>query len=420
MAKISSFKGWRYNSDKIKNLADVLVPPYDVISKEEQEEYYHLSPYNYIRVNLNKAVNDERYRLAANTLNMWIGSGIMIEEDMPAIYILSQSFKFQGRDIERIGFICGLDLSELGDTVLPHEQTIEKHLDDRFKLMEATSANTGQIFMCYKDKEMVLENIYSNIDGNPDIDVELDDVSYKLWAITDKQILNELINCLSDKSLVIADGHHRYKTALKYAKQNKNLMESQKVMVTLVNSNNPGMQIMPTHRLLSSINMDIKAIKERLNECFDVNEFLDLNTLLQELESSRNKNGMFGLYHKNSNIGLSLNFNAWDNLNSKMKNHSKSLRELDTNILHAFLLKDIFCIDTNKQKDLNYISYLRGNKSPYEMLKKEKDYDVVCFVNPPSLDDVFDIAEAGETMPQKSTYFFPKVYSGIVTRCLNK
>ena len=145
-----------------------------------------------------------------------------------------------------------------------------------------------------KDKEMVLENIYSNIDSDPNIDVELDDVSYKLWALTDKQILNQLINCLSDKSLVIADGHHRYKTALKYAKQNKNLMESQKVMVTLVNSNNPGMQIMPTHRLLTSINMDIKAIKERLNECFDVNEFLDLNTLLQELESSRNKNGKVG------------------------------------------------------------------------------------------------------------------------------
>ena len=157
---------------------------------------------------------------------------------------------------------------------------------------------------------------------------------------------------------------------------------------------------------------DIEELKDR--------EFLDLNTLLQELESSRSKNGMFGLYHKNSNIGLSLNFNAWDILNSKMINHSKSLRELDTSILHNFLLKDIFCIDTNKQKDLNYISYLRGNKSPYEMLKKEKDYDVVCFVNPPSLDDVFDIAEAGETMPQKSTYFFPKVYSGIVTRCLNK
>jgi len=103
-----------------------------------------------------------------------------------------------------------------------------------------------------------------------------------------------------------------------------------------------------------------------------------------------------------------------------MADKSQSLRELDTNILHSFLLKDVFNIDTNKQEDLKYLSYLRGNKPALKMLEKEENYDVVCFVRPPSLDDVFSIAESGETMPQKSTYFFPKVYSGLVTRCINK
>ena len=103
-----------------------------------------------------------------------------------------------------------------------------------------------------------------------------------------------------------------------------------------------------------------------------------------------------------------------------MSDQSRELRELDTNILHSFLFKEVFNIDTNRQEDLNYLSYLRGNKSAIKMLDKEEDYDIVCFVNPPSLDDVFNIAEGGETMPQKSTYFYPKVYSGLVTRCFNK
>jgi len=111
-----------------------------------------------------------------------------------------------------------------------------------------------------------------------------------------------------------------------------------------------------------------------------------------------------------------LEFNSWSELENTMSDKSKNLRELDTNILHTFLLKDVFNIDTNNQEDLKYLSYLRGNKSPVEMLQKQK-YEFVCFVNPPSLDDVFSIAEGGEVMPQKSTYFFPKVYSGLVTRC---
>ena len=139
-----------------------------------------------------------------------------------------------------------------------------------------------------------------------------------------------------------------------------------------------------------------------------------------EMDKADSDRKILGLYHRNSNTGLLLKFEAFDLLKSKMSDQSRELRELDTNILHSFLLKEVFNIDTNRQEDLNYLSYLRGNKSTIKMLDKEEDYDVVCFVNPPSLDDVFNIAEAGETMPQKSTYFYPKVYSGLVTRCFNK
>ena len=420
MAKVFPFKGWRYNSENIQSLEHVFVPPYDVISPADQEQYYNLSSHSYIRINLNKGSGSERYFSAANTLNMWIGSGVLVEENLPAIYILSQSFKVNGFMVDRISCICTLKLSELGDTVLPHEQTIEKHLDDRYNLMESTAANSGQIFMCYKDEQMVLETVFSDIKDDPFFSVDLDGVGYKLWPITDKEVIGKFVSGLADKILVIADGHHRYKTALKYAKNHTSLKDSQQVMVTLVNSKNPGMQIMPTHRLLSGIDKSIEDIIKDVGTYFSVKEFTGADKLLSKIDMLDNPKSVLGLFHKESNTGLLLEFSAWDMLESRMADKSQSLRELDTNILHSFLLKDVFNIDTNKQEDLKYLSYLRGNKPALKMLEKEENYDVVCFVSPPSLDDVFSIAESRETMPQKSTYFFPKVYSGLVTRCINK
>ena len=419
MAKISPFKGWRYNPDNIQSLDNVFVPPYDVISSVEQEQYYKTSPHSYIRINLNKASGSEKYFSAANTLNMWIGSGILVEEDQPAIYVLSQSYKVNGSIVNRIGCICALELSELGDTVLPHEQTIDKHLDDRYNLMESTAANSGQIFMCYNDKQMALETIYSDIKSSPSFSINLDGVGYKLWPITDRAVIGKFVSGLSDKTLVIADGHHRYKTALKYAKSHTDINDSQQVMVTLVNSNNPGMQIMPTHRILSGIDKTIEDIKTDIKDYFAITEYTGSEKLLREMDKLDKSKSVLGLFHKKSNTVLMLEFIAWDILESKLADKSKSLRELDTNILHSFLLKNVFNIDTNRQEDLKNISYLRGNKPALRMLEEE-NYDIVFFVNPPSLDDVFSIAEAGETMPQKSTYFFPKVYSGLVTRCINK
>ena len=415
MAKISAFKGWRYNTDNISSIEDVIVPPYDVITPEEQEVYYNKSPYNYIRINLNNSHGKEKYFSAANFLNMWIGSGILVEESKPAIYILSQSFLVKGKKVERVGCICALTLSDLGDEVLPHEQTIDKHLDDRYNLMESTSANSGQIFMCYDDHKMVLENIHENLKNDPSINAEFDDISYKLWAVTDTKDIDQFINGLSDKKLVIADGHHRYKTALKYSKNNITL-GSEKVMVTLVNSRNSGMDILPTHRVVKESDMTIETVKENISEHFSFEECNGAEELLSKMEDKKDRKCILGLYHRASNIGLILEFNSWSVLENTMSDKSKNLRELDTNILHTFLLKDVFNIDTNNQEDLKYLSYLRGNKSPVEMLQKQK-YEFVCFVNPPSLDDVFSIAEGGEVMPQKSTYFFPKVYSGLVTRC---
>ncbi len=420
MAHISPFKGWRYNDDLIADFTKVIVPPYDVITATNQNEYYDASPYNYIRINLNRSEGEKRYINASKALVDLQQKGVLKRESEEAIYILSQSFEQDGKMVDRVGCICALELSELGKTVLPHEQTIEKHLDDRYKLMESTKANSGQIFMCYQDEELVLEKIYNSLNTDPEIDSIFDYIRTRLWVITDTQMIGNFKNCLMGKNVVIADGHHRYKTALRYNHNHPELSGSDKVMVALVNSSNPGMSVLPTHRLLSGIDIAHNEIIEKLKTHFSMEIFSGPKLLLEPFEMDGSKKGQMGVYHRESDTGLLLNFRSWDKLNSMFTDQCKTSRELDTNIMHAFIMKDVFNIDTRNQEDLKKISYMRGNKPTLELLKEESNYDVACFIKPPALQEIFAIAEAGETMPQKSTFFFPKIYSGLVTRCFNE
>ena len=166
--------------------------------------------------------------------------------------------------------------------MLPHEQTIDKHLDDRYKLMETTLANSGQIFMIYDDEKMVLENIHKGMADKPVVDTKLDGIHYKIWAVKDENLTGQFIGALKDKKLVIADGHHRYKTALKYTKNNS-IPGSEKVMVTLVNSKNPGMEILPTHRLIKEKDISIEDIKEKLIKDFTFEECYSIDQLLMKM-----------------------------------------------------------------------------------------------------------------------------------------
>ena len=420
MAEIFPFRGWRYHNDLIQEQPGVIVPPYDVITAIEQDSHYDQSPYNYIRAILNRSAGADRYKDAAISLEQWKKNGVLIQEEQNAIYILSQSFKQSDQTVERIGCICSLKLTELGKVVLPHELTIQKHLLDRLRLMAATSANTGQIFMCYRDDEMILENIYKQIEKDPVVDIVLSDIHYRLWPVMDKKLIGQFAAGMVNKTLIIADGHHRYKTALQYAADHPESGPAKQVMATLVNSKNSGMQILPTHRIISGVNIAIGNIENSLTEFFHIRKFTGATAVLDAMNTRPDEKGMLGLYHRESNTGLLLNFKDWNILDTEFPEKSKTYRELDTNILHVFVLNKVFNIDSNKQTDLNRVAYMRGNEPALDMLKKEHHYDVACFVNPPSLEDVYDIAKSGETMPQKSTFFFPKIYSGLVTRCFQK
>jgi len=418
MANISPFKGWRYNQRRIPDFRNVLVPPYDVITPEEQRHYYNASPYNSVRLNLNREEGKASYIDAAKNLEQWKYDGILTQDETDSIYIISQAFKYKDETIQRIGCICALKLTELGKIVLPHEQTIEKYIDNRYKLLETTLTNTGQIFMAYKNETLGLEAIYGELDDDPIIDVILDEVHYKVWQVSQHDQINRFKDVMSGKNVVIKDGHHRYKTALRFSQNHPEIIGADKVMVTLVNSNDPGMIVLPTHRLLRGINMDINTIISGLNDYFEIEKMNGPERVVSVLENGSKRKGVFGVYHKESDTGLLLHFTHWKELNTMFSNLSKTSRELDTNILHTFALKRVFGIDTSNQNDLKHLSYIRGNKSTLSLLQMDPNYDIACFVKPPTLEEIFSIAEAGEIMPQKSTFFFPKIYSGLVLRCL--
>jgi len=412
MPKIYPFKGWRYNLDIVSDLSKVISPPYDVISEQDQRNLYDLSPYNFIRIILNNNPPPNRYVDSAKILSEWKTKKILQQDDNEAIYLLSQSFDHGKDQINRIGFISKLQISPLGEKILPHEQTISKHINDRYELMKSTESNTGQIFMSYRDEEKIVETIARDYNNNePIVNINIDGIKYKIWSLINNSEIDSIKEMMKDKKVIIADGHHRYKTAFKYAQDYPEKYGTDKVMVTFVNAYNKGMSVLPTHRIVNNKQISKNHLLDKISHLFAVQESFSMDDLLLKMKQSEKSNIINIGMISNSKSCYLLTYNGekkWD------KNLSDASKSLDVNILHHFILKLGCGIDTNNQNDLNHISYIRGNESPLDLINNIEEFDYIFLLNPPNLDHIFEVAESGETMPQKSTYFFPKVYSGLI------
>ena len=412
MPKIYPFKGWRYNLDIVSDLSKVISPPYDVISEQDQRNLYDLSPYNFIRIILNNNPPPNRYVDSAKILSEWKTKKILQQDDNEAIYLLSQTFVHGADQINRIGFISKLQISQLGEKILPHEQTISKHINDRYELMKSTQANTGQIFMSYRDKEKIVETIARDYNNKePIVNINIDGIKYKIWRLIDNNEIDSIKEMMKDKKVIIADGHHRYKTAFQYAQDYPEKYGSDKVMATFVNAYNKGMSVLPTHRIVHNQEISKNHLLDKISHLFTVQESFSIDDLLLKMKQSEKSNII--------NIGMISNLKSYYLLTYNGKknwdqNLSDASQSLDVNILHHFILKLGCGIDTNNQNDLNHISYIRGNESPLDLINTIEVFDYIFLLNPPNLDRIFEVAESGETMPQKSTYFFPKVYSGLI------
>jgi uncharacterized protein (DUF1015 family) len=441
MARIYPFRAWRYNPTAVR-LDDVVTQPYDKISPAMQQAYYQRSPYNLVRIilGLPELFDAERgesvYTRAARDFNAWREQGILIQEKDPCIFAYSQRFKVPGTEVvkERRGFIALgklLDYSE--QVVFRHEQTLSKPKSDRLNLLKATHAHFGQIFMLYSDPAGSVEKVLYEDNGTADAEVTDEyGVLHRLWRVADPTVINLLTTAMADRKLIIADGHHRYETALNYSKEHaaKGSARAEHstsvlpqppypeaaVMMTFVNMDSDGLVILPTHRVVHSLEgFDPAAFLASAGEFFTV----------EKLVESDATGYMTTLGAEESPAFVAILSNGAYLLRAKPETCAPLLavlperqRQLDLSYLHTIVLDRLLGLDAEKVREQTNIRYLRDAGEAVELVRRG-EANVTFLTNPVTMEQLREVAFAGDVMPQKSTDFFPKLMSGLTIYSLD-
>lgn len=407
-----------YNQEKI-NIKDVIAPPYDVISEKYRDELYQRSPYNITRLILSNAENP--YNDAAESFHKWIEENILIKTDKPVILYLLQKYRLNGKEITRKGFIARNKIEDFSTgNILPHEFTMSGPKEDRLKLTKACRANFSQIFMVYSDPEKQIENAV-DISSNPFIDVTDDNgVRNIVWKIEDEKTISLVENVLKDKTLLIADGHHRYETALNYRNfLGENAGEANYVMSYFTNMDDD-LLIYPTHRIITKW-IEPYVLLETVKKYFDVKDYTFTGAnkaevkqeFLKAIEKSSKDKISMGLYMKNVNKFYLLALREDVNSIFDEYNVPDVLKTLDLTVLHKVILTKELGFTEDEQMAQDGIKYIKVENEAFDMIDLGKA-EASFIMAYPKIDDIKRISTAGYRMPQKSTYFYPKLLSGIV------
>lgn len=417
MAIISPFKALRF-TDKAGTSKDLCCPPYDIISESQRMEYLKENEHNIIRLELPREGSNP-YDQAKIILADWINKGILKKDTTPSLYIYEEEFTVKDCIYKLRGFICSVHLEEFSKgIVLPHEETLSAAKQDRFDLMCATECNFSQVYSLYDDSDNSIEELLNKLSNiNPDICFTDDEsITHRLWIAKDGPDVQAICKKFEDKKLYIADGHHRYETALRYKQHRIDnklpLGNSDSMMMFLCSLQNKGLVVFPTHRVIQNTrdfsSNDFLSFAEKYCIIKEIPSFDDLNNIL---DSVYNKNGKaFGYYNGDKTYLLEIkNLSIMENI---MPNASKALRELDVTLLHTLLLEEYFGIDKAVMAAGGRLTYTRDAFEAKELTDKGAD---CCFIlNPTRVVEIRDVALATEKMPQKSTYFYPKLITGLV------
>ena len=433
MAEIIPFKALRYDPMQVK-LEDVLTQPYDKITPEMQAKYYERSPHNLVRIILGKAGETDTssfnvYTRATEYLHDWRSAGLLKQDPTPAIFIYSQTFTIPGtRDVtERRGLIALGRLHNYSDgVVFRHEQTLSKPRQDRLNLLRATRAHFGQIFMLYSDPEGEVESLLrARTEEEPEASV-LDEYEtlHRLWRIDDPALIQAVQQKMNSKKLLIADGHHRYETALAYRDERRAESGSgdanapyEFVMMTLVPMESPGLVILPTHRIVHGLaTFDREHMLEHAAPFFDIDR-IDLRT------ESRSATTLLGQAGAHCTAFVAVTRQGPYLLRAKQSPVREALnelparqRELDVVQLHRILLERILGISEEAIRNQEHVRYERDAFQAISWVRQGAN--VAFLMNPARIDQVREIAFAGEVLPQKSTDFYPKLLSGLTIYAL--
>ncbi len=421
MADIKAFKGLRYTENAGK-IAQLVCPPYDIISDEQRMEYLKTNENNIIRLELPKGEN--AYKTAGETLKSWLSNNILTKDDNAGIYVYEMEFSVKKSETKKVkGFISLVKLEEFSKgIILPHEETLSKAKTDRFNLMSETFCNFSQIYSLYMDEDNSTFSLIEKASNRP-ADVEVTDgdgVIHRLWCVFDKDIITKVSDKFSDKKLYIADGHHRYETALNFHKHlceqgiSDENSESGYVCMMLVNMENDGLVVFPTHRIVRDLtDFNVQQVIEKCKEYFDITLHDNISTSEEKLSTLYNEGKKaFALYTGDKKYYL-LILKDTEVMKKLLPDMSGAYCQLDVSILHSLVLERLFGIDKENmanQKNLTYTKILD------EAIKAVDDKKANCafILNPTRVSEIRDVALASEKMPQKSTYFYPKLITGLV------
>jgi uncharacterized protein (DUF1015 family) len=420
LAEITAFQGIRYNQDIIKDMASVISPPYDIISPQDQKQLYERSEYNIIRVEHGMEMPDDtkinnKYTRARDTFNHWITDDILKVDSSPTFYIHEHGFMFRGTPRKRLGLITCVRLEPWArKVILPHEHTLSKDKTDRLELMKACGSNISPIMGLFDDPGNKVTKLIMDkmMPSKMLISITSGDETHRVWKANEPEFTQRISHFMIPKSIYIADGHHRYETALVYQEEQRKISSSQSgmeaynyMLMTLISFSDPGLIMMPVHRLIKGLSaQEISGIKQKLSEYFEMENVPVTNADLVEYRGSEIR--VVGLEPGNI-IVLKPKAAA---LNAAMPaGHHDLYKKLDVSIMENVILEKVLGMDAKTDK----ISYSPDAVSAYQMVSSGT-FQIAFLLNNLPVTMIKSLADVGERMPRKSTYFFPKLPTGLV------
>ncbi len=436
MATITPFRGVVYNQKKAGNITDLVCPPYDIISPAQQQELYRKNPFNVVRLEFGlespgDTDADNRYTRAAAFLREWENSGVLRQDTVPGLYIYEMEFVF-GKSLRKLrGMICLVRIEDYESGIVkPHETTLSGPKTDRLKLLRACSASFSQIFSLFPDPDLKVSKLLHKITRRPDMEVPSEDgVVHRIWSLGEKQDIETIIRELSNRPLFIADGHHRYDTALNYRNERRKTADSVTgnepynfVAMFLAPLEEPGLTVLPAHRALFNLTgFDPKRFEADLNRYFNIeridfdkkSEVADRKTVLETMAHRADRAHIFGMRVKGEHSYYLLTLRNEADMDSLVPDRSVAYRRLDVSILHHLIIDKLLGIKMDTHKLGLNIEYIKDSEDADQRVRNGAA-EIVFFMNPTKVWEVQDVASAGERMPQKATYFYPKLLTGLI------
>jgi uncharacterized protein (DUF1015 family) len=416
MPQIRAFQGLRYNDQKIKKLANVYAPPYDVISPKEQQALHDKNPFNVIRLELGKeksgdSAKNNKYTRAKEALQSWKKESVLMKEDVPSLYVYVQDYHEEGRNKTRLGFLAAMKIDE--SSVLKHENTLAGPKQDRMALLKEVRTNLSPIFGLFEDAKADIKKILSpTIKAQADIDVTVDNVRHRIYVEKNPAVLRKVEETMKHKPMFIADGHHRFEVSCQFkrwAKAKNANAASNYVMTYFADVDHNPFKIFPTHRLIRTPKSTAQAL-ELLATRGKLEKVANIDAVLRRLDQNRLESREaaypFGIYTAKEGFYIFTLDRKWTDSLKK-----DPVKQLDVAVLHEQIIAPLFKI--KKIAKSKEIDFTRDAKVAHDKVAG-REFDMAFFLRPTSLKEMIDVSKKGLKMPQKSTYFYPKLLTGLV------